>query len=78
VLDALQLENLGKPTLTIVQDRFEKAAKLHAKAGGLPNIPLLVEAEPADGGSIRYDVHDLIQNHRELILSALTSGELST
>ena len=77
MLDALQLENLGKPTLTIVQDRFEKAAKLHAKAGGLPKIPLLVEAAPEDGASIRYDVHDLIEHNRELILSALTRG-LST
>lgn len=43
VLDALAMEAAGLPTVTIIGDRFEVPARLHAKARGLPDLPLLIE-----------------------------------
>lgn len=49
MLDAIRLELLGTPTLTIIQDRFEKAANLHCKTRGWPDLPLVIEPV-FDGG----------------------------
>jgi hypothetical protein len=43
VLDALAMEAAGLPTVTIIGDRFEVPARIHAKAAGLPDLPLLIE-----------------------------------
>ncbi len=73
MLDAIYLENMGKPTLTIIQDRFSKAATLHAKAGGLPQIRFLVEPAPAEGISIQRDVKQLVHDNVANIVGALTN-----
>jgi hypothetical protein len=46
VLDALLLEARGIPTVTIIQDKFEFAARIHAEAGGLKDLPFLIEPSP--------------------------------
>jgi hypothetical protein len=72
VLDAIYLENLNKPTITIIQDRFERAAALHAKAGGLPLVPIFIEPAPEDGTSIQHDVEDLVMEKIDLVVEAFT------
>ncbi len=72
MLDAIYLENMGKPTLTIVQDRFSTAATLHAKAGGLPKLRFLVEPAPGEGISIQRDVEQLVRDNLDSIVGALT------
>jgi hypothetical protein len=37
------MEAAGLPTITIIGDRFEPAARLHAEAGGLAAVPMLIE-----------------------------------
>ena len=40
--DHAQLERLGIPTVTIVLDAFENAARTHARIHGRPDLPLIV------------------------------------
>ena len=42
MLDAFDFETQGRPTITICHDTFERAARNHATALGLPDLPLLV------------------------------------
>jgi hypothetical protein len=51
VIDATQIERLGKPTITVVQDRFLPAAKMHAKVLGLPHLPFFVEPAHLSAGN---------------------------
>lgn len=62
ILDAIKLEALGKPTITIVQDRFEPSARFHAKNLGLPDLFLYVEAAPAAGSVQQYNAADMQAN----------------
>jgi hypothetical protein len=52
VLDAVELEIRGRPTVTIVEERFERAARLHARVADMPLLPLIVESTP-QGGAIQ-------------------------
>lgn len=72
MIDAIQLEKLGKPTVTIIQDRFEKAARLHAKAGGLSEIAFVIEPAP-EQGSVARDVEGLVKENMPVIVRALTT-----
>ena len=40
--DHVRLERLGIPTVTVVLDVFEPAARAHAAIHGLPDLPLIV------------------------------------
>jgi hypothetical protein len=73
VLDAIALEGLGKATVTIIQDRFEKAALLHAKNLGLPGVPFLIEPAPGEG-SLQFDADadQLVEKNWSDIRAALT------
>jgi hypothetical protein len=51
VIDATQIERLGKPTITVVQDRFLTAAKMHAEVLGLPQLPFFVEPAYLSAGN---------------------------
>jgi hypothetical protein len=73
MLDAVLLENLGLPTITVVQDQFEKAARMHAAAAGLPDVPLFVEPTPIDGSSVQRDVAGFVADHMDDVVRALTS-----
>jgi hypothetical protein len=73
VVDAVEVERRGKPTVTIVHDAFERAARLHARALGMPDLPLLVEPAPR-GGTINFEVKELARRKLADLLSALTAG----
>jgi hypothetical protein len=48
------MEMRGRPTVTIVEERFEAAARLHAQVAEMPELPLIVEETPT-GGAIQRD-----------------------
>jgi hypothetical protein len=69
VFDAVEFEKLGKPTVTMGHDAFEKAAHLHAEALGLPTLQLIFEPAPA-GGNVPEDA-PLTQEQLDFIINAL-------
>lgn len=73
MVDAVEIERRGKPTVTIVHDVFERAARLHARALGMPELPLLVEPTPR-GGTINFDVKELARQKLDDVIRALTAG----
>ena len=76
--DAVELEQNGKPTITIAHDKFEQAAKSHAKGLGMPDLPLLIEPAPK-GGNVSTDVRDIAEANLDLVVRALTrSGDGSS
>jgi len=42
LLDAVNLEKQGTPSLTFVTEPFEQAARTHARLRQLPDLPLIV------------------------------------
>ncbi|HKP17921.1 MAG TPA: hypothetical protein VJT84_05530 [Gaiellaceae bacterium] len=70
MFDAVELEKLGKPTLTMGHETFEKAAHLHAEALGLPGLQLIFEPPPA-GGNVPEEA-PLTPDQLEFVLGALT------
>ena len=42
MLDAVQLERQGTPSLTFVTQPFAGAARNHARRHGMPDLPLIV------------------------------------
>lgn len=73
MIDAVAIERRGKPTITIVHDVFERAARLYARALGMPELPLLVEPTPR-GGTISFEVKELAQQKLGDLIIALTAG----
>ena len=71
--DAIELEQQGKPTVTVAHDKFERAARSHAKSLGMPDLPLLIEPAPK-GGNISTDVRDIAEANLDLVIRALTSS----
>ena len=67
MLDAIDTERLGKPTLTIIEEKFERAARLAARMGALPAIPLLVEPTPGTPG---FDPAGFVAERWNLITAA--------
>ncbi len=72
MFDAVELEKLGKPTITMGHDTFEKAAHLHAEALGLPDLNLIFEPPPA-GGNVPEDVA-LTDEQLDHVVRALTGA----
>jgi hypothetical protein len=72
VLDAFELETLGKPTITICHDTFARAARNHATAMGLPDLPLLVEPAPTRG-NLTTNPRELAARNLPRVVAALTS-----
>jgi hypothetical protein len=73
ILDAIHLEALGVPTVTIVQDRFEPAAKIHARIGGLPDLPLFVEPALLDNANVGRGLEGWVDEHLGGLIAALTA-----
>ena len=71
--DAIDLEQQGKPTVTVTHDKFERAARSHAKSLGMPDLPLLIESAPK-GGNISTDVRKIAEANLDLVIHALTSS----
>lgn len=42
MLDHVNLERMGVPTVTFVTEPFESAARTHADIHGLPDLPLII------------------------------------
>ena len=71
VLDGIAMEAAGLPSITIIGDRFEAAARLHAEAAGLPELPMLIE--PSGGSvSIELDGKQVAEANFSLVVEALT------
>jgi hypothetical protein len=70
VFDAVELEKLGKPTITMGHETFAKAAHLHAEALGLADLKLIFEPPPA-GGNVPEEVL-LTDEQLKGVLRALT------
>lgn len=68
--DALTLETMGKPTVTIVQTRFQGFARTMAGEGGLPDLPMLIEATP-DTGNINREEGPLSAEDLTAVLAGL-------
>ncbi len=72
MLDAFDFETQGKPTITVCHDTFERAARNHAAALGLPDLPLLVEPAPR-GGNLSDQAQAVAERNFERVLAALTA-----
>ena len=72
MLDAFDFETQGKPTITICHDTFERAARNHATAMGLPDLPLLVEPAP-QGVNLTTNARDLARRSLDRVVAALTA-----
>ncbi|OGK79715.1 MAG: hypothetical protein A2X52_21560 [Candidatus Rokubacteria bacterium GWC2_70_16] len=72
MLDAFDFETQGRPTITICHDTFERAARNHATALGLPDLPLLVEPAPR-AGNLTTDADALAERGLERVVAALTA-----
>ncbi|MFQ5520670.1 MAG: hypothetical protein ACE5FK_04670 [Candidatus Methylomirabilia bacterium] len=66
------MELQGRPTITISHDTFERAARNHATAMGLPELPLLVEPAPK-GGNLSKEARAVAEKSLERVLAALTA-----
>ena len=42
MLDHVNLERMGVPTVTFVTEPFESAARTHADVHGIPDLPLII------------------------------------
>jgi hypothetical protein len=74
LLDHVNLEQLGIPTVTFVTEPFESAARTHAEIHGLPGLPMIIVPqgyleEPSDDAVIARD-----QKVFEQVVAAITSG----
>jgi hypothetical protein len=73
VLDHVNLESMGIPTVTFVTEPFASAALTHAELHGLPELPFIIVPqdyleEPSDDVVITRDA-DII----ERVISSITS-----
>jgi hypothetical protein len=72
VSDAVTIEKEGLPTIMIGHTTFEGAARVHAKARGVPELPMLITAPPAAG--VVGDETSVTDEQLELVVRALTGG----
>ncbi len=72
MIDAFDFETKGRPTITICHDSFERAARNHASALGLPDLPLLVEPAPR-AGNLTIDARELAERSLARVVAALTA-----
>jgi hypothetical protein len=77
LLDHVNLERMGIPTVTFVTEPFESAARTHAEIHGLPDLPLIIVPqdyleEPSDDTVIARD-----QAVFDAVVAALTGPALT-
>ena len=72
MLDAFDFETQGIATITVCHDTFERAARNHAAAMGLPDLPLLVEPAP-QGGNLTADPRSIAESNLDRVVAALTA-----
>jgi hypothetical protein len=71
VLDAHDLEKMGRATITICHAPFETAARRHAAALGLANLPLLIEPAPK-GSNLTVNAPEIAARSLDRVIAALT------
>ncbi len=74
MLDHVNLERMGIPTVTFVTEPFESAARTHADIHGMPGLPVIIVpqdylAEPSDDVVIARD-----QAVFDAVVAALTTS----
>ena len=74
MLDHVNLERMGVPTVTFVTEPFESAARTHASMHGFTGLPLVIVpqdylAEHSDEAVIARDAAVF-----DLVVQAITSG----
>lgn len=47
--DGITLAGLGKPVAVIVQETFDRAARVHARGSGCPELAIVAYPHPAPG-----------------------------
>lgn len=72
MLDAHDLEKMGRPTITICHAPFETAARKHAATLGLANLPLLIEPAPK-GSNLTVNAGEIAARSFDRVVAALTS-----
>ena len=72
MLDAHDLEKMGRPTITICHAPFETAARKHAATLGLANLPLLIEPAPR-GSNLTVNAGEIAARSFDRVVAALTS-----
>lgn len=70
--DAVNIELAGLPTIMIGHTTFEGAARVHAKALGLPDAPMLMLAPP--GAGVVGEEVEVTDAQMDAIVTALTGG----
>lgn len=70
MFDAIEMEKRGVATVTIAHDTFARVAVLHAKALGLPDLPIIVEPSP-ESGVVGEDVDRVADETFDQLLEAL-------
>ncbi|MFC1933533.1 hypothetical protein ACFLWC_04455 [Chloroflexota bacterium] len=72
VRDAVELEKLGKPTITLAYETIRALWVTVTTAEGMPDLPLLIEEQPAVG-NISVNPEETAEANIERVLSSLTS-----
>jgi hypothetical protein len=70
--DAVELEKMGKPTITIAQQTMHKLVLAFCAAAGMPDLPFLVEPNP-DRGNMAADAAGIAKANIEHVVSSLTA-----
>ena len=52
MLDSVAMERLGIPAVAIAHDLFESAARVGARAAGIPDLPVVVTPRPRQGSDV--------------------------
>jgi hypothetical protein len=73
VWDAIRLEKEGVPTAVVVHDVFAEAARKQAKAGGIPDLRLVVYSQPLPGET-QDQARASARQVAEALQSLLTTG----
>jgi hypothetical protein len=73
VLDHVQLEQRGIPTVTVVTEPFLSAARTHAALGGLADLPLVVVPQDYLVGVSDEEVIERDQAVFDQILAAVST-----
>jgi hypothetical protein len=73
VLDAAALEKRGVPTVTIVWDNFETAARTQARLQGVPDLRLVVVPR-RQGGETDDDQRWKAEAALELVVTNMIEG----
>jgi hypothetical protein len=76
VRDGCSLVALGKPVAVVVQATFERAARVHAKGLGCPDLPICSYPHPSPGTPAGAEIMDgLAQQIRERVIALISESK---